>query len=43
MSEATETGREHLEQLYQESLSVIETLRQQMAGQQALIPSTMPF
>ena len=37
MSEATGIEREHLEQLYQESLSIIETLRQQVAGQQALI------
>ena len=37
MSDCIRPGREHLEQLYQESLALIEALRQQVAGQQALI------
>ena len=37
MSEWVATGREHLEQLYQESLELIQALRQQVAGQQALV------
>ena len=37
MSESVATGREHLEQLYQESLELIQAMRQQVAGQQALV------
>ena len=37
MSDCIRPNREQLEQLYQESLALIEALRQQVAGQQALI------
>ena len=37
MSESVGTGREQLEQLYQESLELVQALRQQVAGQQALV------
>ncbi len=37
MSDCIRLSREQIEQLYQESLALIEALRQQVAGQQALI------
>ena len=38
MSDCISRGREQLEQLYQESLALIEALRQQVAGQQGIDP-----